>query len=488
LLTLFIGVGCERKIGTKVTNFKMGKGKLIEENKPIEAIDYLEKALKKEDEKVRTRCYLVIACRRAEDYEVTKIRGNKQEYVDKGQGHLGELKKVANQAVEELLDILTDREAGRIRKDTMQVIVDLGAPATTPLVDAYIEFAKTKYVREDYRGIHREIIEMLTEMGPDAIPSLAKALEDPTNPIFVRREIARILGDIGNSGAQKSLEGQLNAADGGLKMEATIALYKIGNKQYANRIIAGLNDPNVSARRAAARALITMNESPTDKLIEALNDQDPQVRTYVTKALGKHPERETIEPLIKAIKRESYRITEQSLENLRSESIPDLENIPDIEGVSADELKRLHNERLQKLQNDILQKLQSLKNQKATGKEEFLSKLKGTIGNEQTDKYQSWILKHADENEAFKNAIADTLTEIGDKHGNYIVNVLVKELGVIADWKVRIRVVSVLSNLIDYFDPDTAYLLYKHHRNKEDNLTVKSEMDKLLVKLDDKGI
>ena len=490
LLTLFAGVGCEHRLGRTITDFKMGKDKLIKENKPIEAIDYLEKALKKEGEKVRTRCYLVIAYRRAEDDEVTKIRGDKQEYVAKGQQHLTALKTAANQAVEALLDILTDREAGRIRKDSMQVIVILGAPAATPLVDAYIEFAKTKYVREGYRGIHREIIEMLTDMGSDAIPSLAKALEDQNNPIFVRREIARILGDIGNADAQKYLAGQINATDGGLKMEATIALYKIGNKQYATTIIAGLNDPDVSARRATARALITMNESPTDKLIEALNDCDPQVRTYAAKALGKHPKKQAIEPLVKAIKRESYKITEQSLANLKSEGMPVLDVVPEevATKLQKKDLQRLQKQTLQKLQDEVLAKLHGLKNQPATGKEEFLRTLKETLGSEQTDKLQSWILKHAGENEAFKNSVADALTEIGAEHGKYIVNVLVKELGVITGWKVRIRVVDVLSNLIDYFDQNTAYLLYEHYQNKEDNPTVKDAIDKLLKKLEDKGI
>ncbi|MBC8461724.1 MAG: TonB-dependent receptor [Deltaproteobacteria bacterium] len=63
----------------------------------------------------------------------------------------------------------------------------------------------------------------------------------------------------------------------------------------------------------------------------------------------------------------SFKITEQSLENLKSESVPD----------------------------DVLKKLQSLKNQEVIGEEKFLGILKETIGGEQTVRFKSLILKHA---------------------------------------------------------------------------------------------
>jgi hypothetical protein len=45
--------------------------------------------------------------------------------------------------------------------------------------------------------------------------------------------------------------------------------------------------------------------------------------------------------------------------------------------------------------NDVLEKLQSIKDQEVTQEEEFLGILKTTIGEEQTVKYKSLILKHA---------------------------------------------------------------------------------------------
>jgi len=64
---------------------------------------------------------------------------------------------------------------------------------------------------------------------------------------------------------------------------------------------------------------------------------------------------------------DSFKVTEQSLENLTSKNVPD----------------------------DVLEKLQSLKNQESTGEETFLDILKRTIGDEQTVRFQSLILEHA---------------------------------------------------------------------------------------------
>jgi len=71
----------------------------------------------------------------------------------------------------------------------------------------------------------------------------------------------------------------------------------------------------------------------------------------------------TVEPEKVAI----FKITEQSLENLKSEDVPD----------------------------DVLGKLQRLKNREYTREEKFLDILKRTIGDEQTVRFAPLILKHA---------------------------------------------------------------------------------------------
>lgn len=62
-----------------------------------------------------------------------------------------------------------------------------------------------------------------------------------------------------------------------------------------------------------------------------------------------------------------FKITEQSIENLKSEGVPD----------------------------DVLENLETIKNQEIIGKGQFLDILKTTIGDEQTVEFKSLILKHA---------------------------------------------------------------------------------------------
>ncbi|MEE9147482.1 MAG: DoxX family protein, partial [Candidatus Tectomicrobia bacterium] len=64
---------------------------------------------------------------------------------------------------------------------------------------------------------------------------------------------------------------------------------------------------------------------------------------------------------------ERFNITEQSLEMLQSEGVP----------------------------NDVVENLNDIKNQENTGENEFLKLLEATIGKEQTVQYKSLILKHA---------------------------------------------------------------------------------------------
>jgi hypothetical protein len=64
---------------------------------------------------------------------------------------------------------------------------------------------------------------------------------------------------------------------------------------------------------------------------------------------------------------DSFKVTEQSLQNLKSKDVPD----------------------------DVLEKLKSLENREFTGEEKFLGIVKRTIGDEQAVRFKSLILKHA---------------------------------------------------------------------------------------------
>lgn len=72
-------------------------------------------------------------------------------------------------------------------------------------------------------------------------------------------------------------------------------------------------------------------------------------------------------PYVGLLQRASFKISEQSLENLNSEGVP----------------------------KDILEKLKGIQDREVRGKEKFLTILENTIGAERTVQYQSSLLRHA---------------------------------------------------------------------------------------------
>ncbi|MCI0490186.1 MAG: outer membrane protein assembly factor BamD [Blastocatellia bacterium] len=80
----------------------------------------------------------------------------------------------------------------------------------------------------------------------------------------------------------------------------------------------------------------------------------------------------------------SFKLTNQSLKDLKSEGLP----------------------------SDVLKKLESLKNKEFSGAEEFLAVVKTAIGNEQADKYQSLILKHATSSSKGKESKSDGTSKL----------------------------------------------------------------------------
>lgn len=300
LIILSIGVigcyGCEHKIGKKIPDFELGKGKLIDENAPIEAIQYLELVLSREPKNLEAQCYLTIAYKRAAVSIKARAAGSEEKYIQGQQREFNKLKNIGVPAAEKLIHII--RSQNRVHRDAIALLVNLDGIAVQPVVNT---LARSSVFRQD-------AINILTQMGekyPSTIEELDKIIDSPNTPDRVRMELVRILGDIGDAKAVPVLQKQLNSPDGGLKMEAMVALYKLGNKEYEETIIAGLKDSDVNVCRAAAYGSIFLNSISVDELTNALNNPDEQVRLCVTQSLGKHLDNRAIKPLIKTLKSDS---------------------------------------------------------------------------------------------------------------------------------------------------------------------------------------
>ncbi len=287
IVLLLIGVvsfGCKQE--QIITQLEVGRSKLLNAGLAMEAVEHLERAEVEEVNKVEPRALLIIAyshaisTRAAEMFNVeTRFQSERDERV----GQLGEFE------IKKILEILGERH--RIQKDAVQVLIDRGAPV--------VPFVLNNLVKDRNRAAHDDFFTILKGIGGEGVAAILETVSDSATPIAVKVKLIRVVGEIGDATATAGLEllhDSIN--DEGLLMEVDTALYLLGHPEYKEKIIAGLGDANVVVRRAAAKALVSLNDAPTAKIIEALKDADDTVQMYAAKALQKYPDANGIDNLV----------------------------------------------------------------------------------------------------------------------------------------------------------------------------------------------
>jgi len=173
----------------------------------------------------------------------------------------------------------------------VQVLIDLGAPV--------VPFVLDNLVKNRYERAHDDFFQILKQIGDDGVDAILKTVLDSATPIPVKVELIRTVGEIGGATATAGLEQLLNSiGDEGLKMEVVTALYLLGQPAYKEKIVTGLSDTNVGVRRAAAKALVFLDDPPVAKVVEALKDANDAVQMSAAKALQKYPDASAIDNLI----------------------------------------------------------------------------------------------------------------------------------------------------------------------------------------------
>ena len=205
---------------------------------------------------------------------------------DRRIGELGQFE------IKKILEILGERH--RVQKDAVQVLVDRGAPGVPLILE--------NLVKNRYTGAHEDYIQILKQIGGEAVDAILKVVSDSVTPTAVKVTLIRVVGEIGDATATAGLETLHNSiADEGLKMEVDTALYRLGHPEYKEKIITGLNDANVIVRRAAARALGSLDDPPVAKIVAAVKDTDGTVRMYAAKALQKYSDASAVGNLIESL-------------------------------------------------------------------------------------------------------------------------------------------------------------------------------------------
>lgn len=287
MILLLIGIvsfGCQQK--QVITQLEVGRKKLLDAGLTMEAVEHLERAEVEEVNKVEPRALLVIAYGHAISTgaaRVYKVESRFQSELDRRISQLGEFE------IKKIIDILGERH--RIQKDAVQALVDHGASA--------VPFVLENLVKNRYTGAHDDFFEILKRVGGDGVDTILETVRDTATPIPVKVKLIRTVGEIGDAKATAGLEQLHNSiGDEGLKMEVDTALYLLGHPEYKEKIVAGLSDANVVVRRAAAKALVSLNDVSTAKIVEALKDTDNTVRMDAAKALQKYPDASAVDNLV----------------------------------------------------------------------------------------------------------------------------------------------------------------------------------------------
>jgi HEAT repeat protein len=119
----------------------------------------------------------------------------------------------------------------------------------------------------------------------------------------IRRDAARVLGELGNPRAVESLVIALKDSDWDVRRTAAWALGQISNPRAVEPLIATLGDKNENVRRRAAEALGKIGDPrAVEPLIAALNDKDYDGREAFAGALGQIGDARAVKPLIAALR------------------------------------------------------------------------------------------------------------------------------------------------------------------------------------------
>lgn len=294
-LVLVVGVGCNQE--QPITQLEVGRNKLLLAGLSIEAVEHLKRAeieeAKTPAEKVEPRTLLLIAYSHAlatgdAKTQEAETPGLEAEYK---QARSERIAALSNIEMKKIMQLLAERH--RTQDATIQILVDKGAGAV-PILIEYLGIRR-------YLVLQSDLIEMLYQIGSEGIDQITAVLGDASASIEMKMILTQLIGRINDSSAIPALEAIQGDSPPGLSMEINIALYNLGREEYREKIIGGLNDNDITVRRAAAKAMLRLDNPPVDELVNSLSDSDAQVRMYAGQTLEKYPTANAIDRLVEIV-------------------------------------------------------------------------------------------------------------------------------------------------------------------------------------------
>ena len=285
LVLLLASFGCETK-QKGPSNLTVGRSKLIDSGNALEAVGHLEKAEAEEVNKIEPRALLVIAY----SYGISTGDADRSGDGAKFKNQLSQRIKELNDAeMKHILQVLS--QPSQVRKAGLQALVEKGNDAAVLILDS---LAKGRYP-----SLHADFTQMLVDIGPDGLDLILTKLTDETTSPALKSKLVHVLAEIGDAKAIDALKSlQTETLAPGLAMEINTTLYQLGEESYKNDIIAGINNADVKVRRAAAKAMINIENVSPKTLIAGLKDTDAEVVTALVEALAVHKDADAVDGLV----------------------------------------------------------------------------------------------------------------------------------------------------------------------------------------------
>jgi len=282
---LIAGLSCEPK-QRGPSNLSVGRSKLIDSGRALEAVEHLEKAEQEEVNKVEPRVLLLIAYSHGLASGSARIHGVEAKFKNQRAQRIAAL---TDTEMKHLLQVLSTKS--RIQKDGLQLLVDKGSEAAALILES---LSKGRYP-----SLHTNFTTILVQMGPARLNLILEKLADETTPVTVKVKLVQVLAEIGDEKAIETLKSLQKATMApALAMEISTTLYQLGEESYKTELIEGLSHSDVDVRRAAAKAMVSLSEVAPKILIENLQDSDAQVVTALVKALAVHRDEAAVDPLV----------------------------------------------------------------------------------------------------------------------------------------------------------------------------------------------
>jgi hypothetical protein len=142
-------------------------------------------------------------------------------------------------------------------------------------------------------------VERLSMIGPDAIPALQRALQDPYK--FTRLGALEALGYIHSPETLPAILQCLNDPQDSVRAEAIKTLARLKHQSAAAAIAARLQDSQPRVRREAVLALGRLKGATAQNaLLAAARDNFPEIRVLACEELSSFPSPETLQTLFAA--------------------------------------------------------------------------------------------------------------------------------------------------------------------------------------------